>query len=158
VTLTLRLFAAISFVWIVGFFLLIVTGGTGGEPFGLSFGAARFAASLGGELVLAVGILALVATASHRQFVWFALFALLLGLLHVLTLIIFQPFADVLTLFEVPMGLLGRFAWVVLLPALIPGTALAYTIVCGDGRRVVAEQLPSVDALSHEEPRDYHQL
>jgi hypothetical protein len=138
---TLRLLAAISFISIVGSFVLAVADGAR-YPFTSSIAIYGFVASLGGELVFAVGLLALVATASRRHVAWFALFALLLALLHVLPLLIFRtpPYPNFLALFAAPLELFGRNAWVILLPALIPGMTFVYTLVAEDGRLVVAKE------------------
>jgi hypothetical protein len=143
---TLRLLAAISFIWMVGSFVLAVTDGSR-YPFTSSFAIYAFVASLCGELVFAVGLLALVATASRRHVGWCALFALLLALLHVLPLLIFRtpPYPNFLALFAAPLELFGRNAWVDLLPALIPGMTLIYTLIAEDGRPVVAEETPIAD-------------
>jgi len=136
---TLRLLAAISFIWIVGSFVLAVTDGAR-YPFTSSIAIYGFVASLGGELVFAVGLLALVATASRRHVAWFALFALLLALLHVLPQFIFQPPVSFLALFGAPLEVAGQYAWVFLLPALIPGVAFVYTLIAQDGCHAVAKE------------------
>ena len=89
-----------------------------------------------------MGVVALVATASRRHFAWCALFALLLVLLHVLPTFIFwtPPYPDFLAIFAAPMELFGQKAWVILLPALIPGTAYAYALIAGDSRPAVTEE------------------
>jgi hypothetical protein len=136
---TLRILAAISFIWLVGSFLLAVTEGSG-YPFISSHATYFLVASLCGELVLIVGILALVATASRRRVAWFALFALLVTLLHVLPQIIFQPPVNFLALFEAPPELAGQYAWILLLPALIPGMAFVYTLIARDDYHAVAKE------------------
>jgi hypothetical protein len=136
---TLRILAAISFIWMVGSFLLAVTEGTR-YPFTSSRATYAFVASLCGELAFTVGILALVATASRQHAAWFALFALLVTLLHVLPQFIFQPPVSFLALFEAPLELAGQYAWVFLLPALIPGVAFVYTLIAQDGRHAVAKE------------------
>ena len=136
---TLRILAAISFIWMVGSFLLAVTEGSG-YPFTSSRATYFLVASLRGELAFTVGILALVATASRRHVAWFALFALLVTLLHVLPQVIFQPPVNFLALFEAPPELAGQYAWVFLLPALIPGVAFVYTLIAQDGRRAVTKE------------------
>lgn len=132
----LRLLAAISCGWMVGVFLLRLIGG---EAILGSFASVRLLSTLGGELGFVVGILALVVTASRREFAWFTLFALLVALLHVLPLLIFQtpPYPTFLALFEAPPELLGSRTWVLLLPALLPGAAFIYTLITQESRPVV---------------------
>jgi hypothetical protein len=140
---TLRVLAVVGFAWMVGLFLQRVTGVGGGKPFMAPFTPISFLSTLGGELSFAVGILALMVTASRRQIAWCGLFALLVALLHVLPVLFFQSllkfpnsvYPDFLSLFAVP---LGPRAWVVLLPALIPGVAFIYTLMVQDGRPMVA--------------------
>jgi hypothetical protein len=139
---TLRMLAAISFVWMVGFFLLRVTIIASGVRFMVPFATFSLLSTLCGELGFAVGILALVATVSRRQIAWCVLFALLLALLHVLPLLIFRPspsYPDFLALFEAPPVIFGRYIWVVLLPALIPGLAFIYARMVQEVRRVAPE-------------------
>jgi hypothetical protein len=136
---TLRILAAISFIWMVGSFLLAVTEGAR-YPFTSSRATYFLVASLCGELVFTVGILALVATASRRRVGWFALFALLVTLLHVLPQVIFQPPVSFLALFEFPPELAGQYAWVFLLPALIPGMAFVYTLIARNNHHAVAKE------------------
>jgi hypothetical protein len=138
---TLRILAALSFVWIVGSFVLAITAGSR-YPFTSSFVTYAFVASLCGELAFAVGIVALVVTASRQHIAWFALFALLVALLHVLPQFLFQPPVSFLALFAAPLELFGRHAWVVLLPALIPGMTVVYTLIAEGGRPVVAAATP----------------
>lgn len=138
---TLRILAAISFVWIVGFFLLTETG-IRGRLFAGPFAIYSFVSSLGGELGFAVGILALATTAMRRQFGWFALFALLLVLLNLLPLLVFQtsmgfPYPNFLSIFELPRGN-GPLAWIVVLPALLPGSACVYTFIATYRHPIVA--------------------
>ena len=131
---TLHVLAAISFIWIVGIFLLRDTSFGVGETFIASFATISFVSTLGGELGFAVGILALVVAASRRQIAWCALFALLLVLLHVLPVLIFRAliisrilvYPNFLDLYAAPSGVFGRYWWTVLLPALIPGAAFIY--------------------------------
>jgi hypothetical protein len=130
---TLRVLAAISFIWMGGLFLSRVTDLGGGA----AFAAISWLSGLGGELGFAVGILALVVTASRRQIAWCVLFALLLALLHVPPLLLFRPspvYPDFLALFTAPMVLFGRYTWVVLLLALIPALAFIYTLRVRAGR------------------------
>jgi hypothetical protein len=88
---------------------------------------------------------ALVIAASRRQNAWLALFALLLVLLNALPFFIFEspvP-AGFLAIYDLPIRVMGRGAWIVLLPALIPGTAFVYTLITllGEhGRPVVAKE------------------
>jgi len=135
---TLRTLAALSVVWIVGYFLLTVTGALSGAPFLLPWAVYAEVAPLGAELGFVVGILALMATASRRHVAWFALFALLVALLHLLPLVIFKTPATFLTVFQVPVVLFAQGAWVVLLPALLPGIAYVYTLIVADGTPLVA--------------------
>jgi hypothetical protein len=108
-----------------------------------SFATYTLAATLRGALCFAVGVLALVVTAIRRQILWFALFALLLVLLHMVTLLVFRPPANTLGLFSAPLELLGQHAWITLTPALIPGAAFIYTLVAIDGRHTVNEEAPT---------------
>src|SRR5260221_6037685 len=119
---TLCTLAALSVVWIVGYFLLTVTGAFSGAPFLLPWAVYTEVAPLGAELGFVVGILALMATASRRHVAWLALVALLVALLHLLPLVIFKTPATFLTVFQVPVVLFAQGAWVVLLPALLPAS------------------------------------
>lgn len=130
----LRVLAAISFVWMVGFFLLRFAPVGLGVPFNRRYETISFLSTLGGELAFAVGILALAVAMSRRQIAWSALFASLLVLLQILPPLILyartiaQNFAypNFLDLFAAPPGVFGRYSWAALLPALIPGVAFIY--------------------------------
>lgn len=141
---TLRVLAAISFVWSAGFVLLELNNPFGASP--ITYGSLSYAAMLGGELAFAVSILALVATASRRQADWFALFAALLALLHVVPLFLFRGPASFLTLSVMPPFAIGQVGWLVLLPALTPAAAFIYTLVAGRQQvSAAAEQQAAAD-------------
>lgn len=139
---TLRVLAAISFVWSAGFVLW-----EHNSPFGttispITYVSLTYVATLSGEMAFAVGILALAATASRRQADWFVLFAALLALLHVVPFFLFRGPASFLALSELlPIGL-GQLGWLALLPALTPAAAFLYTLTAGWQRQAfaVAEQ------------------
>jgi hypothetical protein len=149
-TRALRLLAAIGFIWIVGLFVLRLTGVVRGEPFTSSFAAYRLMMTMRGALCIAVGILALVLAAIRRQFLWIALFTVLLALLPIVALLILQPPVSAFSLFFVLFSapeLFGRYAWMTLTPALIPGAAFIYTLVAADGSHTVNERVSTaVDA------------
>ena len=141
---TLRILAPISFVWMVGIFLIRVTSIGSGGPIAvlppLPPVIVGLLSTLGGELGFAVGVVALVAAVSHRQLAWGALFALLLVLLHVLPMFMYRTpaFPDPLALFAAPLAIFGQKTWVILLPALIPAVVFAYALIAEDARPAVA--------------------
>lgn len=146
-TRMLRLLAAVSFISIVGLFILVIRG----EHFVSSFIAYMLVATARGALCIAVGILARVLAVIRRQILWGALFALLLALLPMVSLLTLQPpvsaFALFFLLFSAPVELFGHYAWIALTPALIPGVAFIYTLVAADGRHTSNEKaLATVDA------------
>jgi len=137
----LRVLAAISFVWMVGLFQLRFTPLGSGVYFMVPFATISFLSTLGAELSFAVGILAVVVAASRRQIAWCVLFALLLALLHVLPVLIFREltvfrtvaYPNFLDLYAAPPEVFGANAWLILLPALIPGKAFIYARMVQDG-------------------------
>src|SRR5258708_31441869 len=86
----LHVLAAISFIWIVGIFLLLDTSFGVGETFIASCATISFVSTLGGELGFAVGLLALVVAAFRPHIACCALFVLLLSLPHFLSLFSFR--------------------------------------------------------------------